>query len=163
MSVLLGHGDGTFGDQARFAVGSGPCSVAVADLDGDGRPDLVTANRGSPTTCRCSWASSTVPRHRPRRLDLSDGRTATTSGTLAGPGDVALFQIDPSIDGRLTVRVHAPGVPIRLSLTDERGEVLVQSDGISATDADARIVQHVVPGTYFLKVEARGGGAGAYT
>ena len=74
-----------------------------------------------------------------------------------------LIRFDPAINGQLTVQVHAPGVPIRLSLIDERGEVLVQSDGSSATDPDARIVQHVVPGTLFLKVEARNGQAEAYS
>ena len=42
--MLLGRGDGTFGEPARFAVGDRPRSVAVVDVDGDGRPDLVTAN-----------------------------------------------------------------------------------------------------------------------
>jgi hypothetical protein len=44
VSVLLGRGDGRFGTQARFAVGSYPTSVAAGDVNGDGRPDLVTAN-----------------------------------------------------------------------------------------------------------------------
>ena len=30
-----------------FVAGNGPSSVAVADLDGDTAPDLVTANAGS--------------------------------------------------------------------------------------------------------------------
>jgi hypothetical protein len=42
--VLLGNGDGTFQQPQRFAVGHGPKSVAVADVNGDGKPDIVTAN-----------------------------------------------------------------------------------------------------------------------
>jgi hypothetical protein len=34
----------------QFPVGSSPVSVAVADLNGDGIPDLVTANHGNPGT-----------------------------------------------------------------------------------------------------------------
>jgi hypothetical protein len=41
VSVLLGNGDGTFAPQQTFAVGFAPDSIAVADVNGDGRPDLV--------------------------------------------------------------------------------------------------------------------------
>lgn len=34
----------------QFPVGSSPVSVAVADQNGDGIPDLVTANHGNPGT-----------------------------------------------------------------------------------------------------------------
>ena len=50
LTVLLGHGDGTFTPTAMSPVtGSIPYSVAVADFNGDGKPDLVTANAGSNT------------------------------------------------------------------------------------------------------------------
>jgi hypothetical protein len=45
VGVLLGNGDGTF--RAALSYGSGGQdaeSVAVADMDGDGKPDLVVAN-----------------------------------------------------------------------------------------------------------------------
>jgi hypothetical protein len=45
VGVLLGNGDGTF--QAAMSYGSGgqdAVSVAVADVNGDGKPDLVVAN-----------------------------------------------------------------------------------------------------------------------
>ena len=45
--VLLGNGDGTFQAAVSFVARVGPFSVAVADLDGDTLPDLVTANRWS--------------------------------------------------------------------------------------------------------------------
>jgi len=47
VSVLLGNGDGSFQARVKFAVGDNPVSVAVADLDGDGAPDLITANVNS--------------------------------------------------------------------------------------------------------------------
>jgi hypothetical protein len=49
VSVLLGNGDGTFQLQKTFPVGVQPYSVAVADLNGDGRPDIVTANKSENT------------------------------------------------------------------------------------------------------------------
>jgi hypothetical protein len=44
VSVLLGNGDGTFQSAVNFAVEPGPDWVAVADVNGDGRPDLVVTN-----------------------------------------------------------------------------------------------------------------------
>jgi hypothetical protein len=44
VSVLLGNGDGTFGPQRTFATGSDPDQVTVADVNGDGRPDLIVGN-----------------------------------------------------------------------------------------------------------------------
>jgi hypothetical protein len=44
VTVLLGNGDGTFGAPTDFPVGSHPIALSVADINGDGNLDLVTAN-----------------------------------------------------------------------------------------------------------------------
>src|SRR5439155_755754 len=52
VSVLLGRGDGTFAAQQAApapARGLRPFAVAVADVNGDGRRDLITANKGDST------------------------------------------------------------------------------------------------------------------
>jgi hypothetical protein len=41
VSVLLGNGDGSFQSAVNFGAGFHPFSVAVADVNGDGRPDLA--------------------------------------------------------------------------------------------------------------------------
>jgi hypothetical protein len=43
VSVLLGTGTGTFGAQTTFAA-SDPITVTTADVNGDGKVDLITAN-----------------------------------------------------------------------------------------------------------------------
>ena len=44
VSVLLGNGNGTFAARQTFAAGSNPNFVAVADVNGDGKPDLLVVN-----------------------------------------------------------------------------------------------------------------------
>jgi uncharacterized protein (TIGR03437 family) len=49
VAVLLGIGNGTFGPATTFTTGYGPALIAVADLNGDGKPDLAIAHCcGSP-------------------------------------------------------------------------------------------------------------------
>jgi hypothetical protein len=47
VSVLLGNGDGTFQAPLNYSLGAAPVAVAVADVNGDGKPDFITANRYS--------------------------------------------------------------------------------------------------------------------
>jgi hypothetical protein len=49
VSVLLGNGNGTLGQLRSYPTGVGPASIAVADLDGDGKQDLAVPNYGSNT------------------------------------------------------------------------------------------------------------------
>jgi Bacterial Ig-like domain (group 3)/FG-GAP-like repeat/Abnormal spindle-like microcephaly-assoc'd, ASPM-SPD-2-Hydin len=52
LGVLLGNGDGTF--QTAVTYGSGgyeALSVAVADVNGDGKPDLLVTNCGATNSC----------------------------------------------------------------------------------------------------------------
>jgi hypothetical protein len=46
VSVLLGLGDGTFRDKLDYAAADSPVSVAMGDVDGDGKLDLAVVNEG---------------------------------------------------------------------------------------------------------------------
>ena len=47
ISILLGNGDGSFGAPVNYGVGIEPSSVAVGDLNGDGKFDLAVTNKDS--------------------------------------------------------------------------------------------------------------------
>lgn len=49
-TVRLGAGDGTFGDPVHYATDPEPLFVRAADLDGDDRPELITANFSNTVT-----------------------------------------------------------------------------------------------------------------
>ena len=52
VSVLLGNGDGTFQKALEYSSGGdGAGVIAVADVNGDGKPDLLVPNDGSDNVC----------------------------------------------------------------------------------------------------------------
>jgi hypothetical protein len=48
VSILLGDGEGSFGDPADYPVSANPVHCAVEDLDTDGVPDVVSISQASP-------------------------------------------------------------------------------------------------------------------
>ena len=86
VSVLLntttvGFASPTFAE-TRVAVGSRPYSIAAADVNGDGKPDLVVANSGSNTVSvlfNTTTPGATTPAFAPRR----DIATGTNPNALA--------------------------------------------------------------------------------
>jgi len=88
--------------------------------------------------------------------------------TLAGLGVtvrglvINRLAIDATNDERLVAQVHATGITTRLSLLDAQGRVLVQSDGLSASDPNDVIDEHLTAGTEFLEVQTLSG-SGTYS
>jgi FG-GAP-like repeat len=53
VAVLLGNGDGTFQPAVNYTVGGGPQGIATGDVNGDGLPDIVSADEcGDDPACR---------------------------------------------------------------------------------------------------------------
>src|SRR5262249_35778938 len=46
LSVLLGKGDGTFGNATNYVVNPAPTDIATADFNADGRSDIVVLTHG---------------------------------------------------------------------------------------------------------------------
>jgi hypothetical protein len=86
VGVLLGNGDGTF--QSAVTFGSGGYmnwSVAVADVNGDGKPDLLVANQCADNPLDCTQASVGVLLN-----NISGPKTPTTT-TLTSSENPARF------------------------------------------------------------------------
>ncbi len=47
LQVMLGVGDGTFSAAQQYTVGNNPVSLAIRDVNGDGKSDLLVVNQGS--------------------------------------------------------------------------------------------------------------------
>jgi len=103
VSVLLGNGDGTFGRKTDFGTGSTPGSVAIADLNGDGRPDVVTANIGY------HGADNTVS----VLLGIGDGTFGPRTEYDAGAGLTCTVVVD-----RSGSYVSCPGYFLSVAITD---------------------------------------------
>jgi hypothetical protein len=88
ISVLLGNGDGTFHSAVTFSAGvTGASSIAVADVNGDGKKDIAVSSCGSSS---CNNVVGVL-------LGQGDGtfQTAATFGSGGyGAGAVALADVN---------------------------------------------------------------------
>jgi hypothetical protein len=89
VSVLLSNGDGTFQSQQSYPVGTYPDALAVADVNGDGRPDLIAANYGDDTVSVL--------------LNTGQGAFAPPKNFRTGSGAISVTVADLQGDGRLDI------------------------------------------------------------
>lgn len=105
VTVLLGHGDGTFAEPRVYQTGGAqPITVVAADFDEDGRPDLATPN-GFPATdvsvlfARAGGGFSEPVKHETGPVPHSvvtadiddDGHADLATGSFSGPPVTVLF------------------------------------------------------------------------
>ncbi|HSN16780.1 MAG TPA: FG-GAP-like repeat-containing protein [Gammaproteobacteria bacterium] len=131
VSVLIGRGDGTFIAQTAtqavagigtpapsYPVGQGATSAAVADLNGDGKPDIVTAD----------FRDNTVS----VLLNKGNGTFAARSTVLVGNGPDFVTIADLNKDGK-------PDVIVSDSSDDSFTVLLGKGDGNFTLEPEVRV------------------------
>jgi hypothetical protein len=104
VSVLLGNGDGTFQSPIKYnSGGSGTSAIAIGDVNGDGRPDLVVTicqdsncNNGTVAVLlnKTSYTSKTAITASPSPSQVNQAVTFTATITSTPPvpnGEVVTF------------------------------------------------------------------------
>jgi hypothetical protein len=98
VGVLLGNGDGTFKPVVKYdSGGDAPSSVAIADVNGDGRPDVLVVNYcQSINNCNNGTVNGTVE----VLLNSGTGGFQRSSYELGGPYGTSVVVADVNGDGK---------------------------------------------------------------
>jgi hypothetical protein len=142
VGVLLGNGDGTFQTASTYVSGGFPASsIAVADVNGDGSPDLMLTNG-----CNLSCNQTT------------DGTVGVLLNTIQGfskaPTSISLVSsVNPSVQGQLvkfaaTVSWQGSGTPTG-TVNFEDGTTIIGSVPLSGAGA-ALITSQLGAGTHSI-------------
>jgi hypothetical protein len=89
-SVLLNRGDGSFRAARDYRTGTRPEAIAIGDLNGDGKLDLVTANDSVPDTASVLLNTGSGRFRAKRDYRIGSGPTGVAIGDLNGDGRLDL-------------------------------------------------------------------------
>jgi hypothetical protein len=133
VTILLGHGNGTFTTSESPTVGFLPYSVEVADFNGDGVADLVSANAGDNT-------ASVL-------LGNGDGTFATAMSVAVGTDPIFAGVGDFNGDGLSDVAVanNSTG-SVTVVLTQQTQTASATATGVAPTGSGKHLVEASYPG-----------------
>jgi hypothetical protein len=116
ISVLTNRGDGTFLDRRDYTTGREPQSVAVADLNGDRKPDLATANWSETVSVLLNSGDGTFQ----SRRNYAAGSSATNIAIADLNSDHTLDLVTAN-EGEIAVFLNATG---RCAVPQVKGKTL---------------------------------------
>lgn len=149
-TVILGNKSpaGTFQTGVSYATtGTNPSSIAVADLQGSGKMDLVVANFGS--------GSVTVFLHGTTAGTYQAGVDVSTGGSpnqvavapLSGTGNPDIVVADASVSGNVIILPHDPSNPGHF-LAPVMLPTAATTSGVSIADLNGDGLPDIVASTY---------------
>ena len=118
VSILLNHGDGTFATKVDRRTGLGPTDVVAADVNADGRPDLVVT---------CHEAGTLLVLQ-----NTGNGTFDHVTGFGVGTESNSIAAADLNGDGKLDLAVSSGGT--RFSVYLNRGDGTFAPRTTYATD-----------------------------
>jgi hypothetical protein len=90
--VLLNRGDGTFRPKQEYETGESPAGLAIGDLNGDDKPEIVTADTDSnDVSVLLNNGDGGFPAK--RELDAGDAPTVVAISDLTGDGSLDLVTL----------------------------------------------------------------------
>jgi len=116
LTLLTNNGSGGFGSNATLNVGNGPNCVIAADVNGDGHPDLISANYGTNTITVLTRVIPVTP-------SLTVTPTSATHVSLSWTSQAVGFVLQTNTDlattnwGRATSTVSTNGSNESTTLT----------------------------------------------
>ena len=121
ISVLPGESNGTFGAAVTFTVGTGPSPVVIGDLNGDSKPDVVTANQISndvSVLLNTTVASSPTPTPTPGGGGSNSAQVtlAIANGELSASTTAA-----PSLSATITGQDQTVNYSLPINVIDSTG------------------------------------------
>ena len=148
ISVFRGRGDGTLSLPVDYAVGWQPTGQLAADLDGDGRPELITSNfRSSTLTLLVPTTASGAGVNR---------AVSSASGTaILAPESLSTIYVSTGASAAETAIAPYPSelAGIRLEVTDAAGAVrLAPLLFVSPTQINFQVPSGTAPGEAALAI-----------
>jgi hypothetical protein len=146
VGILLGNGDGTFQTAVKYSSGGYELiSLAVADVNGDGKPDLLAGNDCKGSACNATSALGTVG-------VLLNSFTATT--TTAVTSSVNPAAIDQTVTFTATIS-SVSSVPNGSTVTFYSGATEIGS-GITTDNVAKITTSFSAAKTYTIKAKYTG-------